>query len=283
MKIAITAESTIDMPKELLEKFDIKTFPFSILLGEDMQLDGEGIADKIFDFVAKNKILPKTSAVNDMQYKEFFDEILKEYDAIVHVALGSQLSSSCQNAKRVAEGYSNIRVIDSQSLSTGIALQAIYARKLADQGLGIDAIVEKVTARTPNVQASFILKRLDYLYKGGRCSKLQLFGANLLKLRLQIVVQDGKMAPAEKFRGAMDKCIMEYCKKTLETFNNPDLENVFITYSSADERVVEEIKVLLKQRGFKNIYATRASGTITSHCGEDCLGILYINDGGVNE
>jgi len=280
MKIAITAETTIDMPKELLEKFDIKTCPFSILLGDDLQLDGEGIADKIFEFVAKNGTLPKTSALNDEQYKEFFDETLKDYDAIIHIALSSGLSSSFSNARRVSEEYKNVKVIDSESLSTGIALLALYARKLANEGNTLEEIVEKVEKRRSSVQASFILKRLDYLFKGGRCSRLQLFGANLLKLRLQILVNGGKMEPAKKFRGNLDNCIMEYVQETLAEFNNPDYENIFITYSSAKEETVDKIEELLKQKGFKNIYRTRASGTITSHCGEDCLGILYINDGG---
>lgn len=280
MKIAITAESTIDMPKELLEKFDIKILPYSILLGDDLQEDGEGIADKIFEFVEKNKVLPKTSAVNDDQYKVFFDKILRDYDAIIHVALSSELSSSCSNAQRVAQNYSNVKVIDSLSLSTGIALQAIYARKLADEGVELDEIVKKVEKRIPYVQASFVLKRLDYLFKGGRCSRLQLFGANLLKLRLQIIVENGKMGPSNKFRGNMDKCILDYVNTTLETYKNPDKENVFITYSSANQEVVEKVKEVLAYKGFENIYVTRASGTITSHCGEDCFGILYINDGG---
>ncbi len=281
MKIAITAESTIDMPRQLLEEQGIKTVPFTILLGEDVEADGDGIAEKIFDYVAKTKVLPKTSAINDVQYKEFFDEVLKDADAIVHISLSSGLSSSFNNARRASEEYKNVRVVDSESLSTGIALLALYASKLAKEGAELDEIVEKVTARVPSVQASFVLKRLDYLFKGGRCSRLQLFGANLLKLRLQIIVNSGKMEPAKKFRGNMDGCIMEYVNETLATFNNPDYENVFITYSSASDEIVEKIRNLLKEKGFKNIFATRASGTITSHCGEDCLGILYINDGGV--
>lgn len=280
MKIAITAESTIDLPKDLREKFDIKTVPFSILLGEELIEDGEDAARQIFDYVAKTKVLPKTSAVNEEQYRDFFDAVLKEYDAIVHFSLSSQMSSAFENARRVAENYTNVKVIDSQSLSTGIALLAIYARKLANKGLEVDEIVEAVEKRIPFVQASFVLKRLDYLYKGGRCSRLQLFGANLLKLRPQILVQNGKMGPSKRFRGNMDKCIMEYCNATLEAFDSPDLDTAFITYSSMPQpETLEGIKALLKQRGFKNIYTTTASGTISSHCGEDCLGILYINDG----
>jgi len=280
MRIAITAESTIDLTKELKEKFDIKTIPFGILLGDEIIEDGEGVSQKIFDYVAKTKVLPKTSAVNEEQYKDFFDEVLKSYDAIIHFSLSSGISCTFENARRASENYDNVKVIDSQSLSTGIALLAIYARQLANNGDNVEAIFEKVEKRLPYVQASFVLKRLDYLYKGGRCSRLQLFGANLLKLRPQILVQNGKMGPSKRFRGNMEKCVMEYCDATLETFNNPDKETVFITYSSAEPQIVEKVKDLLKLNGFKNIYTTTASGTISSHCGEDCLGILYINDGG---
>lgn len=279
MKIAITAESAIDLPKELLEKFDIQTVPFTILLGEETELDNEHIAEKIFAYVDKTKTLPKTSAVNDEQYKEFFDKVLENADAIIHFSLSSEFSSSCANAKRAAENYSNVKVIDSRSLSTGIALLAIYARKLTGERYGVDDIVKKVEERIPFVQASFVLKRLDYMYKGGRCSLLKLFGANLLKIRPQILVRNGKMGPNKKFRGTMDKCVMDYCIETLNEFPNPDLENVFITFSSASDEIVEKVKALLRERGFKNIYPTHASGAISSHCGEDCLGILYINDG----
>lgn len=280
MKIAVTAESTVDLPKEILEKFDIQVVPFTILLGEEVMLDDENIPSKIFEYVEKNKVLPKTSAVNDEQYKEFFDKVLKNADAIIHVSLSSGFSSSYSNAKRVAENYPNVKVVDSQSLSTGIALLVLYAKKLVDEGYSFEDVYEKVNKRVASVQASFVLKRLDYLYKGGRCSFLKMFGANLLKLRPQIIVKDGKLVAGKKFRGTMDKCVMDYCNETLKEFSNPDLENVFITYSSAEEATLEKAKALLKEKGFKNIYLTKAQGTICSHCGEDCLGILYINDGG---
>lgn len=278
MKIAISAESTIDLTKELIEKYNVNIVPFSIQLGNKSGLDGEITTDQIIDYVNKEGTLPKTSAVNEFQYTEHFDKLLKDYDAIIHLSLSSELSLACANAKRAASHYNNVYVIDSLSLSTGIALLAIYARKLIDVNVSAEEVYEKVLSRVPYVQASFELKRLDYLYKGGRCSGLTLFGANLLKIRPQILVENGKMVPGKKYRGNFAHVVKNYCQDVLDKFDEPDLSEAFVTYTTADKEIIDIAINALKEKGFENIHITRAGGTITSHCGEDCLGILYIND-----
>ncbi len=279
MKIAISAESTIDLTKELLNKYDIKTVPFTILLGDKSELDGEITSLEIINFVKEKKVLPKTSAVNRAQFEEFFGELLKEYDAVVHFSLSDKLSSTYANALSVAEGLKNVYVIDTASLSTGIALLAIYARKLADKGYSAEEVYNKSLKRVSAVQASFVLSRLDYLYKGGRCSALAYFGANLFKIKPQIIVTEGKMISGKKFKGSYPHVVNNYCKDVLEKFNTPDLSQAFITYTTADKETLDIAEKYLKEAGFKNINYTNAGGTITSHCGEDCLGILFINDG----
>jgi DegV family protein with EDD domain len=279
MKIAISCETTADLTKELIKEFDIKIIPFQIFLGDKSYLDGEITTDEIIDFVAKNKILPKTGAINSFQYEEHFNNILKNYDAIIHFSLSSELSSAYQNAKNVAEKMENVFVIDTKSLSTGIALLALYAKKLVEDGLDAKTIYEKCLERLPKVQASFELKRLDYLYKGGRCSALMYYGANLLNIRPQIIVKDGKMISGKKYRGNFEHVVNNYCKDVLEEFNTPDLSVAFVTYTTASQEVIDIAINHLKSVGFEKVYVTRAGGTITSHCGENCLGILYINDG----
>ena len=279
MKIAVSAESTIDLNKELLGRFQINTTPFTVTLGDNSYLDGEITTDEIISFATKNKILPKTSAINKFNYDEHFDGLLKSHDAVIHFSLSSELSSACNNAIASAKERKNVYIIDTKSLSTGIALIAIYAKELIDKGEDIQTIYNKCLKRVPYIQASFALKRLDFLYKGGRCSALAFFGANLLKIRPQIIVKDGRMVSGKKYRGNYETVVKKYCDDVLEEFNTPDLNHVFITYTTASEQVIESVIEKLKDRGFKNIYVTRAGGTITSHCGEDCLGILYINDG----
>lgn len=279
MKVAITAESTIDMPKDLLKQYNINTLPFMVILGENEYKDGEITSADIFKFVQEQNVLPKTSAINKESYRNFFEEQLKNSDAVVHLCLSSQISSSCQNAKDVASEMKNVYVIDTLSLSTGIALLAVYASELAVKGETAQEIYDKVTARVPNVQASFVIERLDYLYKGGRCSALSLFGANLLRLRPQIILKEGRMGAYRKYRGSMDKVVENYCADTLEEFNTPDKKVAFLTYTTATEGMIAAAKKALQDKGFEKIYETTAGATITSHCGEHTLGILYLNDG----
>ena len=277
MKIAITAESTIDLPRELLEKYDIKTLPFTVILGDKDYKDGEITAQDIFKFVEENKILPKTSAINEAQYTEFFESVLKDYNAVVHFCLSSQISSACNNAKLAAEQLNNVYIVDSRSLSTGIALLAIYARELAESGKSAEEIYNLCENRTNDVQASFVVKKLDYLHKGGRCSSIALLGANLLSIRPEIVLNDGKMISAKKYLGKMEKVIEKYCKDVIAENPNPDKKYAFVTYTTATEEMVNIAKSALQNAGFETIYETTAGATITSHCGENTLGILFLN------
>ena len=279
MKVAISVESTADFTKEMIEKFDFKFIPFGIQLGEKSYFDGEITTDEIISFVDKNKILPKTSAINEFQYTEHFESLLTEYDGIVHFSLSSNLSLAYQNAVRASKNFENVFVIDTLSLSTGIAVLAMYAKDLADSGCSAKEIYSLCLNRVSAIQASFALKRLDYLYKGGRCSSLTYFGANVLKIRPQIIVREGKLVSGKKYRGNFAHVVKNYCQDVLEEFNTPDLKRAFVTYTTADNEIVEIAKNFLIDRGFKEIYVTRAGGTITSHCGEDCLGILFLNDG----
>lgn len=281
MRIAISAESTIDLTKELLEQFDIHTVPFSVILGAESKYDGELSNQDLFNYVKETNQLPKTSAVNQFQYEEHFKALLNNYDAIIHISLSSEISSACRNAILAANEFDGkVFVIDSRSLSTGIALLALYARKLANQGIAPIDIVNQVKEKVNHVQASFVLHSLDYLYKGGRCSKLAMFGANLFHICPQIIVSDGKMDAGKKFRGKYFDVVSNYVDETLEEFNNPDLENVFITFPSLEDEtnIVNMVKDKLVKRGFKNIYVTYAGGTIASHCGPDTIGILYFNN-----
>lgn len=280
MKIAISAESTIDLPKEILSEFDIKTVPFTLVMDDTQALDGEVNAEDLFKFVEKTGKLPKTSAVNEFQFEEHFKKLFDEgYEAIIHISLSSKISSACQNAIKASEKFKNVYVIDTLALSTSIALQAIYGRKLATAGKEPEEIVKLVKERINGLQTSFVLETVNYLYKGGRCSALAMFGANLLHIKPKIIMDNGAMTSTKKYRGNMMKVVSEYVEDTLAEANNMDKSLVFITSSSAPSDVVEAVKERLKKAGFERIVPTQAGATITCHCGPHTLGILYYNDG----
>ncbi len=277
-KIAISLDSACDLSKELIEKYDFKIIPFGVNLGDKFFYDGEISPEEIFEYADNNKTLPKTNAVNEEAFKEHFAKILNDYDAIIHFDISSEMSSAYQNAVNASKNFKNVYVVDSRTLSTAISLEAIYAKKLTETMDDPAKIVELVKKRIPAVQASFIIERLDYLYKGGRCSGLALLGANLLKIRPEIEVLNGNMKNTEKFRGKMADCVTKYCRATLEKYNHPDKSVIFITHSVADKELVDAAKAVVSEYGFENVYETTAGCTVSSHCGKNTLGILYIND-----
>lgn len=279
MKIALSSENTVDLSAELVQKCKLNTISFGLILGTEEKKGNEVKPQEIFDFVKETKILPKTSALNDFQYGEYFESLLKDNDYVIHICLSSKLTSSTSNAMRVSheerfEG--KVFVIDSMSLSTGSGLLVLYAHKLINSNKEVKEIVKLVQEKVTQVQASFIVERLDYLAKGGRCNMLQLLGANLLKIRPQLILKEGNIVLGKKYRGPMPKCVKDYVNDILNEFPNIDKENVFITYSSATPEMIEEARKILIENNFKNIYETTAGSIVSSHCGENTIGVLYL-------
>lgn len=279
MKIAISVESTHDLSPVLLNKYDISVISYQINLGDLSFKDGKYTTEEMFELVDKYKTLPKTTAINEFEYTEYFEELKKEYDAVVHICLSSGITSSCDNAIRAGKNVKNVYVVDSLALSTGIGLQALYARELANAGKSAAEIAEMLTARRDKVQTSFILERLDYMHMGGRCSSIALLGANLLKIRPRIILKDGKMISDKKYRGNIASVVSKYAEDLFVDFDSPDLSRVFITYTTASPEMVAAARAKCESIGFKEILETHAGGTIASHCGGHTIGILYYNDG----
>lgn len=283
MKIKITGDSTIDLSEEQRKKFSIDVIGVIVSLDDKEYQDGVNItADELLDLIDKTGILPKTAALNKEDYKTFFNKYLDNgYDAVIHFNLSSEISALNSSAVAAAAEMKNVYVIDTLSLSTGSGLLALYAAKLVQSGkYEVQTIVEKCKARISAVQASFVIDKLTLLHKGGRCSMLATIGANLLKIKPCIQLVDGQMKVVRKYRGKMEAVVSDYVKDTLTIHNNPDTSLCFITYTTASDEMLNNIRKELQAFGkFKEIVETRASATITSHCGRNTVGILYLNDG----
>ena len=281
MKVAISSESSCDLPQEIIDRYNVKIIPYHIQVGDMVFEDGAIPTAELFERADALKTLPKTAAINEVEFEEYFNRLKEEYDAVVHISLSSEITSATKNAENVAKRLGDVHVVDSRTLSSGIGLLVIYACQLAEKGLDAATIAEKVRARTPYVQCSSVIERLDYLYKGGRCNSLQLLGANLLKLRPRIVIRNGVIGNDKKYRGDIVRVQEKYCKEILEDFPNPDLSCVIIVYTTATPEMIAASRKACEEAGFKNIYEAVAGGTVASHCGAHTLGIMYINDGNI--
>ena len=278
MSIKITADSTCDLSPELIRENDIGIVPLFVNKGGESFLDGVTITPaEIFAHVAAGGDLCSTSAVPIGGYQDFFEENLKGYDALVHICIGSGFSSCYNNACLAAENFENVRVIDSKNLSTGHGHVVLEACKLAKTATDLDTMQAELEELTGRVDASFLLDRLDYMVKGGRCSLVAALGANLLKLKPCIEVVNNKMVVAKKYRGSMAKCMDSYVRDRLENAENILPERIFVTHSPVDKAVNEAAHNAIREcMHFDHIYDTNAGCTISCHCGEGCQGVLYI-------
>ena len=277
-KIIISSDSTCDLSAELKERYSIKTIPLGVTMGEKVYRDGVDIVpDDIYAHHDKTGELPKTTAVNVGEFSDFFADLTKDGDTVIHFTISSAMSSTYSNACLAAEDFSNVYVIDSKNLSTANGLLVIAAAEMVKSGMQADDIVEKVEKMVPCVDASFVIDNLEYLYKGGRCSSLAVLGANVLKLKPCIEVKNGAMGVSKKYRGVYNRVLTEYVAERLQNAEDIDNSRVFVTHAGCDQAVVDSVVEQVKASGiFKEVLLTRAGCTISSHCGANTLGVLFV-------
>ncbi len=278
MNIKIISDSTCDLSKELLGQYNISITPLYVVKNADSFKDGIDITPTdIFNHVDNGGDLCKTSAVSQADYEEIFSRYAKDFDAVIQITIGCGFSSCYQNACNAAKSFSNVYVIDSANLSTGQGLVVMAAAKMAEKGMPIDDIVKELNILTTKVEASFIVERLDYLHKGGRCSTIAALGANLLNLKPCIEVKDGKMSVGKKYRGNFEKCLKQYVKERLEGRDDLRKDLIFITHPAVSEKIVNMVKENISlYTKFDEIIPTKAGCTIACHCGPNTLGVLFV-------
>lgn len=275
MKIKISADSTCDLSQELIERYNIGITPLYINVGDECIRDVGVDTDELFAKVNAG-VSCSTAAVNVQDYLDVFGQWLSEYDAVIHFTISSDMSSCYQNACIAAAELGGVYVVDSRNLSTGIGHLAIEAAELAAEGLDAATIKDRMDERREKLDVSFVLETLDYLRRGGRCTAVEAFGANLLKLRVSIEVSEGKMGAAKKYRGKMSACYLSYVRDKLSDPDSIDTRRIFITDSGLPEEMRDEIEAEVRKLvPFENVYHTRAGFTISSHCGPGCMGVLF--------
>ena len=280
MSVYISSDSTCDLSRELIEKYNIGITPLYIVMGENSLKDGlECTPADIFAAVERTGQLCSTAAVSMADYMDFFGEKLREYDELVHFTISSDMSACYQNACLAAEEFSGrVFVVDSRSLSTGIGHLVLNAAELAAEGKGGADIKAAIDEKKEKLNVSFVLETLNYIHKGGRCSAVAALGAHLLGLKPCIEVRDGKMGVGKKYRGSLKKSLAAYVRDRLEAPDSIDMKRIFVTHSAADDAVAQEVAALVKELApFEEVIITTAGSTISNHCGPNCLGILYYN------
>jgi DegV family protein with EDD domain len=277
-KIKIIADSTCDLSPELLKKYDIEIVYLFINLGDEIFRDTIDVSPQnIYDYVQKTKILPGTVAPSIADFKDKFEKYTKEDYKIICFTISSEMSSTYQNACIAAQEVGGVHVVDTRNLSSGGGHIVLNAALMAQSGMDVLDIVSQLRAMTSKVRASFILDNLDYMRKGGRCSTIAALGANLLKIKPTIVVENGNMRVGSKFRGTLQKVLEDYVDMQLTGRSDIRTDRIFITHTGCSKEIVDSVKARIAEHIiFDEVIETIAGGTVTSHCGPNTLGILFI-------
>ena len=278
MKIKVLSDSTCDLPAQLLEAYNITLAPLTVVKGDAQFKDGVTITPaEIFEHVARGGALCSTAAVSIGEYEDLFAAYSNDYDGIILVTIGSGFSACYQNACLAAESFENVRIVDSRNLTTGQGMVVLKACELAKTATDLDALAEEVQAFTEKVEVSFLVDKLDYLVKGGRCSSAAALGANLLNLKPCIEVKNGKMSVGKKYRGNYSKCLANYVKERLEGREDIDRDVLFFTHTPLSEECLAAAANAVNTYGnFSTIHTATAGCTISCHCGPGTFGIVFI-------
>ena len=281
-KIIVMTDSTCDLSNELIKQHDIKVFPLHVTFPNESNdyLDGINIfPEEVYKRCEEHGYTPKTGAINIGEFINYFKKFIDDGYDIIYTGIGSSLSSSFNNALVASKEYEEgrIEVVDSGNLSTGTGLLVLKMCLFRDQGDNVHQIAEKIRKIVPNVSAKFCIDTLEYLYKGGRCSGMTKFAANILKIHPIAKIIDGKLTVYKTPRGKYIKAVDLQIDEFIRDLPKMDKSNIFITHSGRmdgeDEYIYEKLKNYVPS---ESIHITRAGCVVSSHCGPKTIGILYI-------
>lgn len=279
--VLITTDSTCDLPQKYVDEYNIKVIPLSILLGDNEYSDGVDIKpEDIYKHVENGGGLPKTAAVPPSKYYSIFSEAVKQGKKVVHIGLSSAISSSYQNACVAAAEFDGVYCVDSKSLCTAMGLLVLKACDFREKGYDAKKIHDKIEKLVPKVSTTFVLNSLEYLHKGGRCSGVARFGANILGIKPSIAVDNatGALDVAKKYRGKMENVYKQYITDCVKDVNKIDTSRIVIANSGGIEpATLAFAKGLIEGKNkFDQIIEADAGCTISSHCGPKTLAVFYI-------
>ena len=277
-KVIIASDSTCDLSAALIDRYHIEILPLSVTLGGKTYTDGVDIdPDMIYAHYEETGELPKTAAPNIAAFETLFTRLTADGSAVLFFTISREMSSTYNNARLSAANYTDVYPIDTANLSTGGGLLVLTAARLAEEGLSAREIVERVEALKKDVDASFVIDNLDFLHKGGRCSAVAAFGANLLQIKPCIAVHESKMGVGKKYRGKFSATLAKYVEDRIGDGTDVASPMVFVTHAGCDEAIISDtvarVKALLPE---KEVLVTRAGCTVSAHCGRNTLGVLFI-------
>ena len=276
-RIILSTESGADIPKDLVEKYQIQVVPMHVIMDGKDYLDGELSVEEVFDYYSRTKKIPSTAATNVQEYHDLFTKIRVDFpdSIIIHIGYTSKASASCQSALIAAEGSEELFLLDTLNMTGGLGAIVLYAATLLeeDPSIGHVQLIEKIQSVVPKARLAFLPGSLDFLRAGGRVSNLAYIGGALLKIKPCIELKEGKLVSTKKYRGNMSIVAEKLMQDYLNQYDI-DRKQLYLIYSiGLDESIKRQIEKSAKETGFENVTWMQAGAMISTHAGPGGFGI----------
>lgn len=277
--VVLFSDSTCDLPQEIICQENIEIVPLYVIFNDKPLRDGIDITTPaLYERVREGNNLPTTAAPSPGDFIAAFSPHIEAGNDILYVGLSAELSATNNNARLAAEHFppGRVEVVDSRNLSSATGLLILKAADRLREGRSKEEIAHELRVLAPQVHTEFIIDILDYLHKGGRCSGLARLMGSMLSIRPVVKVVDGRMVPAEKLRGSRKKALNTLLSNALAK-KEKIKGRVFVTHSvSEDGPYLRE--QLLAQTQASEVIISQAGCVISSHCGPNTIGILFIQE-----
>lgn len=277
----IICDSMADIPKHIIEKYDITIMPLTILVDDKEYLDGVDLThDEFYKILRNNNTLPKTSQITYSRFKEAFEEFTTKNEDVLYIGGSSSASGTFQSATLASndtEGNGKVYLFDTQSLSLGAGLFVIKACQLKEDGLSIDEILNELNILKGTETTAFFVDDLTHLKKGGRISSAKATVGTLLKIKPVLTVEDGLVVQHSQARGSKQvySTMMDITLK-----KKIDLKNRIIIVGYCDnETGLEGLKSILNQSidlNSENIHFVNIGAGIASHAGPSIVALATL-------
>lgn len=277
-KIAITADCICDLPKELLERFQIRLMYCYVHTKDGRFCDiSEVSSDSLLEYLKIEGNKAHSSTGTPAEYEYFFADMLSQAEQVIHLTATSDLSGAYPSASQASKSFDNVAVVDSRHISSGHGLMVLYAAKLAEDGKSVSEICDALQKFSRRVCSNFLVPTTVSMYRNGKVSGGVHKICSLFRLRPVLYMTRNRLKVWRIEVGGMQQVSRRYIKKLLHNEQLIDHRILFITYAGCSARqldfIVEEVK---KYINFEHIYIQKASATVSSNCGVGSFGLLFL-------
>lgn len=277
--VLIATDCISDLPKEVVEKYDISTMYFYISTEEARFQDTfEMTSDNLIEYIEVDGKKAVSGCASEDEYMEYFKKLQKGTDReIVYICVSQKLSKAYDNAVAAASKLNNIHVVDSGHLSAGTGLMALVAAEMSKCGASAEMIIEEISGMSKRVSTSFIVNSTECLYRNGQISRFVYGACKMFSLHPILKMSDGRLRPAWVCIGKPQHFAKSYVKWVLKHKDDIVTDRAFFITSGCTYDFKEYVRKEIEDHvTWDNVITNAASATISCNCGSGAFGVLFM-------